>query len=200
MNNTTTNTDILLPEMAAETNKFEDMVGLWQAGMAAIRARWYLRGATHLGSRVRIWGKPAVTNRGRMIIEERVILVSTITPLELVSEKGGELTIGARTFINYGCSISASKSVSIGPDCHLGTYVIMLDNDFHYIEPERRLERPPSQPIVLEEKVWLCSRVIVLRGVTIGAGSVIGAGSIVSKDIPPRTLAVGSPARPIRDI
>jgi aminopeptidase S len=65
--------------MEEETSQIENMAGLWRAGMAAIRARWYLRGATHLGSRVRIWGKPAVTNRGRMIIEERAILVSTIT-------------------------------------------------------------------------------------------------------------------------
>lgn len=42
--------------------------------------------------------------------------------------------------------------------------------------------------------------VIVLPGVTIGEGSVIGAGAVVTKDIPPNTLAVGSPAKPIRKI
>jgi maltose O-acetyltransferase len=76
----------------------------------------------------------------------------------------------------------------------------MMDNDFHRLEPERRDEIPPSAPIVLEEGVWLGVRVIVLRGVTIGAGSVVGAGSIVVRDVPPRSLAAGAPAKVIRTL
>jgi maltose O-acetyltransferase len=75
-----------------------------------------------------------------------------------------------------------------------------MDNDFHRLEPERRDERPLSAPIILEENVWLGARVIVLRGVTIGAGSAIGAGSVVTRDIPPRSLAVGAPAKVIRSL
>lgn len=200
MNHVSTNTNLAMADATDESRQLDNLAQLWRAGWAALRARWYLRDATYLGPRVRLWGRPAVTNQGRMVIEERAILVSTITPLELVAEKGGTLTIGERTFINYGCSLAASLSITVGPDCHLGTYVMLMDNDFHRLEPERRLERPPSAPINIQEKVWLCSRVIVLRGVTIGAGSVVGAGSIVSKDIPPRTLAVGAPARPVRDL
>jgi maltose O-acetyltransferase len=189
-----------MAEAIKEKGQLSDLADLWRAGWANLRARWYLRHATYLGPRVRLWGRPAVNNQGRLVVEERAILVSTITPLELVVERGGELIIGERTFINYGCSIAANLSIDIGPDCHFGTYVMLMDNDFHRLEPEHRLEKPPSAPILIQEKVWLCSRVIVLRGVTIGAGSVVGAGSIVSKDIPPRTLAVGAPARPIRKL
>ena len=49
----------------------------------------------------------------------------------------------------------------IGAHCHIGPYTMMLDNDFHRIEPERRLERPPSKPIVIEENVWIGARVIL---------------------------------------
>ena len=59
------------------------------------------------------------------------MLVSTITPLELIVEEHGTLEIGERAFINYGCSIYASQLVRIGPRCSLGTYVTMMDNDFH---------------------------------------------------------------------
>jgi maltose O-acetyltransferase len=55
-------------------------------------------------------------------------------------------------------------------------------------------------PVILEENVWLGARVIVLPGVTIGAGSVIGASSVVIDDVPPRCLAVGLPARVIRQL
>ena len=75
-----------------------------------------------------------------------------------------------------------------------------MDNDFHRIEPERRLERPESRPITIDDNVWIGARVIVLAGVTIGADSCIGAGSVVIDDIPPRSLAVGVPARVIREL
>src|SRR5205085_12572052 len=125
---------------------------------------------------------------------------STITRLELATGANGTLEIGESAFINYGCSIAAQRLVRIGPHCNIGTYVIMMDNDFHCLEPERRNEAPESAPIILEENVWLGARVVVLRGVTIGNGSVIGAGSVVTKDIPPRTLAGGVPAKIIRQL
>ena len=123
----------------------------------------------------------------------------TVATLELVSEPGGTLEIGDGAFINYGCSIAATRLVSIGPKCSIGSYTIIMDNDYHRLEPERRNERPESAPIVLEQNVWLGARVIVLRGVTIGADSVIGAGSVVTRDMPPRSLAVGAPAKVIKE-
>lgn len=176
------------------------LAGLWGDAHAVLRARWQLRRASSLGPRVRLWGRAAVSNYGTMRVGDRARLVGTIVPLELFAGAGATLEIGERSFVNYGCSIAASQLVRIGPRCNIGTYVIMMDNDFHRIEPERRDERPESAPIILEENVWLGARVTVLRGVTIGAGSVVAAGSVVVKDIPPRSLAAGVPARVIRSI
>ena len=173
---------------------------LWGNGWAFLRARYYLRHATSIGKRVRLYGKASIINEGNLIVGERVQLVSTIVPIELVASNGGVLTIGNHVFINYGCSISAQMQVTIGDYCQIGTYVMMLDNDFHRLEPERRLERPPSAPIILEENVWVGGKATILSGVRIGAGSVIGANSVVTKDIPPRSLAVGMPARVIRTL
>jgi maltose O-acetyltransferase len=177
-----------------------DVKRIWQNGWAVLRARYYLRQATSVGPKVRLWGRPSIHNAGRIIIGDRARLVSTIATLELVAGRDGTVEIGEGAFINYGCSIAASQLVRIGPHCSIGTYVIMMDNDFHRLEPERRNERPESLPIILEENVWLGARVIVLRGVTIGAGSAIGAGSVVTRDIPPRSLAVGVPAKVIRTL
>src|SRR5204862_7531416 len=120
--------------------------------------------------------------------------------LDLAAHTYGTSPIGAGSFSNYGCSIAATQLIQIGPNCNIGTHVIMMDNDFHRIEPERRTERPPSAPIILEENVWLGARVIVLRGVKIGAGSVIAAVSVVARDIPPRSVAAGVPAKVIRSL
>ncbi len=173
---------------------------IWDNGWAVLRARWYLRKANRLGGRVRVWGKPVIHNGGSLEIGERVRLVSTIATMELVSGPNGRLAIGDGSFINYGTSISADSLVSIGADCRIGTYVIILDNNFHSLEPELRDVKPESAPVIIGEKVWLGARVVVLPGVSIGDGSVIGAGSVVTRDIPARSLAAGVPARVIRDL
>lgn len=171
----------------------------WDNGWAVLRARWYFRGATQVGSGVRVWGKIEAHNWGKMIIGDRVRIISTVARTEIVSN-GGTLRLDEGVYINYGCSISASEWVHIGPRCTIGTYCIIMDNDFHRLEPERRQEMPPSKPIVLEENVWLGARVIVLPGVTIGEGSVVGAGSVVTKNIPARSVAVGVPARVVKEL
>ncbi len=55
-------------------------------------------------------------------------------------------------------------------------------------------------PVEIGDHAWLNFGVSVLRGVKIGEGAVIGAGSLVTKDVPSYTLAVGNPARVIREV
>ena len=55
------------------------------------------------------------------------------------------------------------------------------------------------KPIIIEDNVWIGENVTILKGVRIGKGSVIGAGSLVCKDIPDGSLAVGSPAKVIKE-
>jgi maltose O-acetyltransferase len=173
---------------------------LWNDGRAVLNARWALRNADVVGPRVRLRGRPMVTNAGRMVIGDRVQLISTVATLELVTEPGGTLEIGRRCLVNFGCSLVATLLVRIGEGCQIGPYTMMLDNDYHRVEPERRLERPPSAPIVIEDNVWIGVRCLIRSGVTIGVGSCVGAGSVVTHDVPPRTLVAGVPARPIRQL
>lgn len=126
---------------------------LWNDGRAVLQAQWSFRQATQLGSKVRVWGRPSVHNSGTFIVGERVRISSTNAITELVAQDGGTLEIGESAFINYGCSIAASQLIRIGPACNIGTHVIIMDNDFHRIEPERRAEKPESAPIILEENV-----------------------------------------------
>jgi maltose O-acetyltransferase len=88
--------------------------------------------------------------------------------------------------------------VKIGSYCHLGHYMFVMDNDQHDVV--RHWELPPSDPVIIEDYVWIGSKVVILPGVRIGRGAVIGAGSIVTKDIPPRCVAAGNPARVLRHL
>ena len=170
----------------------------WDDARAVVRARWHLRGAEHVGSRVRLRGRPAVSARGRLIIHDRVQLVSTVATLELVVVSGATLEIGARSLVNFGTSVVAFRNVTIGPRCLIGTHCMIMDTPFHNVDPDRRLDPPSVDAVHIGANVWIGARVIVMPGVTIGDDCAIGAGSVVTHDVPPRSLAAGVPAKVIR--
>lgn len=64
----------------------------------------------------------------------------------------------------------------------------------------RRDKWEAATPIVIGDNVWLGGGVIVLPGVTIGENTVVGSGAVVTKDLPPNVVAVGNPARVIRQV
>lgn len=69
------------------------------------------------------------------------------------------------------------------------------------MEPQPRRDKlEAARPIIIGDNVWLGGGVIVCPGVTIGENSVIGAGAVVVKDIPADVVAVGNPARPVREL
>ena len=134
---------------------------------------------------------------GEVVLGEGVSLSGTVVPIELVTYTSGRIEIGNHTFINYGSSIAARASVKIG-SCHLGHYTFVMDNDQHDVV--RHTELPQSDPVIIEDHVWIGSKAVILPGVHIGSRAVIGAGSIVTKDIPPRCVAAGNPARVLRHL
>lgn len=160
-----------------------------------LRARWALRGATAAG-RVRLRGRLQLHNYGRTVIGDRVRLDGTIVPLDFTCGEEASLEIGDGTFINYGTSIGATERVSIGRNCDIGQYAIILDNDFH--STVEHTSPGVSRPVVIEDDVWIGARVAILPGAHIGRGAVIGTHSVVRGHIPPRTLAAGVPARVVR--
>ena len=111
---------------------------------------------------------------------------------------GKNITLGERVFINAGCRFQDQGGITIGDDCLIGHNAVIATLQ-HDIAPARRADLLPS-PVVLGRNVWLGANVTVLPGVTIGDDAVIGAGSVVTKDIPARSIAVGSPARVVRTI
>jgi acetyltransferase-like isoleucine patch superfamily enzyme len=131
-----------------------------------------------------------------MTLGDRVRLVSTVARLELVSLSAGYLEIGDNVFINYGSSLVAANHVKIGNDCLIGTHVTIMDCDFHRVEDKSW--DTEGHPITIQDRAWLGNRSIVLKGVTVGHDSVVAAGSVVTRDVPPRTVVAGNPARVVR--
>lgn len=113
---------------------------------------------------------------------------------------GQYITIGSGTFINFGAMLIDVAPITIGDDCQLGPNVQLL-TPLHPVDPEpRRAKWEAAKPITLKDNVWLGGGVIVLPGVTIGENTVVGAGAVVTKDLPANVVAVGNPARIVREI
>ena len=112
----------------------------------------------------------------------------------------GAISIGERTSINVDAVMLDVAPITIGAACQIATRVQLL-TAAHPIDPEaRRLGWEYGQPITIHDNVWLSGGVIVCPGVTIGQDTVVGAGAVVARDLPAGVVAVGVPARVLREI
>jgi acetyltransferase-like isoleucine patch superfamily enzyme len=163
-----------------------------------LNAQLRLRSKAGVPFSVRLRGRAQISGDGEVLLGEGVSFCGTVVPVELVTYASGRIEIGNHTFINYGSSIASRVSVKIGSYCHLGHYTFVMDNDQHDVI--RHWELPKSEPVIIEDYVWIGSKTVILPGVRIGSHAVIGAGSIVTKDVPPRCVAAGNPARVLRHL
>lgn len=118
----------------------------------------------------------------------------------LYVDYGCHLSIGAGTFVNFNLTALDVCEITIGDNCQLGPNVQLLTPIHPLAATPRREQWEAGKPIVLEDNVWLGGGVIVCPGVRIGENSVIGAGAVVVGDIPANVIAVGNPARVVREL
>ncbi len=113
---------------------------------------------------------------------------------------GFNIHVGHHFFSNFNLTILDEAPVTIGNNVFIGPNVGIY-TACHPLDPEERNQCVEwSSPVTIGDNVWIGGGVTICPGATIGEGAVIGAGSVVVKDIPPRTVAVGNPARPVKPI
>lgn len=114
---------------------------------------------------------------------------------EFILKIGNDVHIG-----NYNI-IGARKSVVLEENVMLGPWVIIVDHSHHYEDVEIPIKSQAitdAGPVRLEKDCWVGANVFILPNVKIGRHAVVGAYSVVNHDIPPYSVAVGSPARVIK--
>lgn len=112
----------------------------------------------------------------------------------------GAISIGSGTFVNFDAVMLDVCPIAIGEHCQIGPRAQLL-TPTHPLDPElRRAGWEYAAPITIEDNVWLGGGVIVCPGVTIGEDTVVGAGAVVTRDLPSGVVAVGVPARVLREI
>lgn len=168
-------------------------MSLWHRVHTARVARSLKARAKNISIIGRLWSHGG----GRVEVGSDVKFDGGPVGIELRTFPGAVLRIGEMTVLREGVSIETSQAVTIGSRVLLGPFVKIMDSNFHALQGDRH-QRPTPEPIVIEDGVQLEERVIVLPGVTIGAGAKVRARSVVNRHVPAGAEVAGNPARPVR--
>lgn len=152
------------------------------------RARYHGQQGARISRGVKLTGRGSYRLQpGSQIREQARIFVADGATLSL----GRGSAIGIRNIINVECHVSIGDGSEMSWDCQI------LDTDFHRIQFDDGRDRPHTAPVIIGEHVLIGTRAIILKGVTIGDGAIVAAGSVVSRDVAPKAIVAGNPAKPI---
>lgn len=129
---------------------------------------------------------------------------------------GGNISIGKNCYLGHRSIIWSEEKVLIGDRVLISHNCNVFDNTTHPIDskiraehvreifttghPDKRYETLVSEPVIIEDDVWICCNCTILKGVHIGEGAIISTGSIVTKDVEAHTLVGGNPAKFIKSL
>lgn len=134
----------------------------------------------------------------------------------LIFAHAGEIHLGEDCYLGENSRIWSSELVKIGNRVYISHNVNIHDTNSHSLNPQLRHEHflkiistghpkindvdIQSQPVYIEDDVWIGFNSTIFKGVKIGKGAVIGACSVVTKDVPEFVVVVGNPAKVIKKI
>lgn len=159
-----------------------------------------LRGVQEVGTNLDLVGPIYLANSGYIKIGNNVTLRSSWhRPIALtVSNPGARLILDDHVVLNWGVNIGVSNEVVFAPHSGASDDCVIYDTDWHSLDgPDQEALSAPTR---FGKGVWLCARVVVLKGITIGENSVVGANSVVTHDLPANVVAAGAPAKVIRSL
>jgi maltose O-acetyltransferase len=113
---------------------------------------------------------------------------------------GYDIEIGSNSGIGINASLESSGRISIGENVMMGPDVVILTRNHKHddITKPMGIQGYTPAPVIIEDDVWIGTRVIILPGVRIGRSSIIGAGAVVTKDVPAYSISAGNPARVVK--
>jgi len=184
--------DMFAPLVRAGTHALQPIPRMWR--LVAIRA-WCIGtvpASTQFDGPVRVTKRIALQLGAHCRLGREVFFDTN---------EGGHIAVGQHVRINSGAVLVSYASIVIGNDCLIGEYVSIRDAN-HGTRPgsAMRLQPHASAPIVIGNNVWIGRGAAILKGVYIGDGAIVAANSVVTRNVAPRTLVGGIPARLIKEL
>jgi len=108
------------------------------------------------------------------------------------------ISFGSQAFVGAGCEFDVAQLVEVGDRALLAPGCFITDHQHEIAGGERIVDQGcKSRAVKIGDDSWIGAEAVILAGVTIGEGAVVGAGAVVTKNVAPRTIVVGVPAREI---
>jgi UDP-3-O-[3-hydroxymyristoyl] glucosamine N-acyltransferase len=143
-------------------------------------------------------GLPQMSSHLTLILGDHVTLHGTSTFIGAKVFERPTLKVGNHTHLGSALGIVVGCDVTIGDHVLIANGVNIFSYDQHPANPaERHLPAAPSssRPVVIEDNVWIGTKTVIMKGVTIGRNSIVASSSVVTQKVPPNSLAIGNPAR-----
>lgn len=123
---------------------------------------------------------------------------SMVEDFSTVNNGVGDVSIGDKTIIGIGCTLIGP--VTIGDNVMLAQNIVIsaLNHGYQDVSIPPSMQKVICKPIVISDRVWIGANCVITAGVTLGKHSIIGAGSVITKDIPEYSVAVGNPAKVVK--
>ena len=118
-----------------------------------------------------------------------------------IDAHSGWIRLANKVFLGPQCMIYGHGGLTVGENTMIAgqTAIIPANHVFDRTDIPLRDQGETAKGVVIEENVWIGAKCLILDGVRIGHDAIIGGGSVVTKDVPPYSIAVGSPARVIKN-
>lgn len=152
-------------------------------------------------------GFPYVTGNVRIRIGENCRMGGRfdINGRTSATQEQPEFVVGDNVDLGWGGVVSVGRKVVLGNNVRLAAGVLISGYPGHPLDAAARARGEADTDdqvgdVIIEDDVWLASRVIVIGPARIGRGTIVAAGSVVTRDLPPFVLAAGVPAKPVRSL
>lgn len=125
---------------------------------------------------------------------------SVIESFACINNAVGDVEIGDHTRVGLHNTIIGP--VKIGHHVNLAQGITVTALNHNFDDTTKRIDEQGvnTNPVTIEDDVWIGANAVILPGVTIGNHCVVAAGAVVTKDIPPHSLVAGVPAKIIKQI
>lgn len=154
-----------------------------------------VKGSTLIETSIRIRG-----NGNKLLIEDGCFLGKGCS--FWLEGNNNSIVIGKNTTMTLRCHFNAQEHntrIMVGEDCMFSNTIIFRTSDSHPIFNSEGERINPAQDVIIGKHVWVAPNSVLMKGSIVGDGSIIGSHSMVNRQIPESSLAVGIPAKVVKE-